>query len=151
MAEALFYHLTRSTEAQALLHILPKALQRFEQVELRGTSPDHMTALDKALWLGPEDTFLAHGLQSPQDEAHPIVLCWDRPATNRPCLIGLSHVDLPLDQIRKAQRTCILFDGHEERAVHFARAQWKTITSNGIAAQYWAQEATGWKKKAESA
>lgn len=149
MGDVLFYHLTESSAAQTLQLLLPKAVDRFGAVELRGPSRGMMEELDRLLWLGPDDGFLPHGLQGGADEDQPILLTWDN-HTDRPCVMSVGGADISAETAQAAARSCILFDGHDPDAESRARDQWRALTGAGLKAQYWAQEG-GWVKKAESA
>ncbi|MDA0187725.1 MAG: DNA polymerase III subunit chi, partial [Proteobacteria bacterium] len=61
MAEVFFYHLTQ-TPLEVTLHLLlEKSLAAGWRVSLRGQSDALLDQLDRALWAGPDDGFLAHG------------------------------------------------------------------------------------------
>ena len=45
-------------------------------------------------------------------------------------------------------RTCVLFDGTDERAVEAARADWRAVKAAELPAKYWAQEHGRWVQKA---
>ena len=46
------------------------------------------------------------------------------------------------------ERTCLLFDGNDERAVEAARADWRAVKAASLPAKYWAQEQGRWVQKA---
>ncbi|PIE18141.1 MAG: DNA polymerase III subunit chi [Proteobacteria bacterium] len=150
MGDVLFYHLTRSSPEETLLMLLPRALERGWQVELRCPDARRAEGLDKALWMGPEESFLPHGLAGGADDDQPVLLTDSAPETPRPCVMTVGSAPLTAQEASRAERTCILFDGHDPQAVEKARAQWREITGAGLTAQYWSQEDGGWQKKAES-
>lgn len=152
MGDVLFYRLTDSTAAQTLIALLPRALARFGAVELRGPSRAATEAMDRALWLGPDDGFLPHGMQgsAPDDADQPVLLTWEGALSDRACLMVLGGVDVPPEHAARVERACILFDGHDPDQVAHARGQWRAVTTAGLVAQFWAQEGHGWAKKAES-
>jgi DNA polymerase-3 subunit chi len=45
-------------------------------------------------------------------------------------------------------RTCLLFDGGDERALATARDDWRAVRAAGLPAAYWAQERGRWVEKA---
>ena len=49
---------------------------------------------------------------------------------------------------RGFERTCLIFDGGDERAVEAARDDWRAVRAAGLAAVYWAQEHGRWVQKA---
>ncbi|MBI1418286.1 MAG: DNA polymerase III subunit chi [Limimaricola sp.] len=151
MGAAFFYHLTEASAAQTLAMLLPKALAAGWRVEVRGTDPARIEALDIALWQGPDEGFLPHGLAGgPHDAAQPVLLCAGQPAANDPtCLMAVDGAEVDPAEAARAERVCILFDGQDEGAVAAARGQWKQLTDAGLPAQYWAQEGGRWAMKAQ--
>lgn len=151
MGAAFFYHLSEASAAQTLAMLLPKALAAGWRVEVRGTEPARMAALDAALWLGPDEGFLPHGLAGgPHDADQPVLLCAGQAAANDPnCLMAMDGAEVDPAEAAQAARVCILFDGQDEAAVAAARGQWKRLTEAGLPAQYWAQEGGRWMMKAD--
>lgn len=151
MSQALFYHLTRRTAAQTLAALLPKSLERGWRVVVRGTDPSRLEALDRELWLHPDEGFLPHGMAGgPHDAAQPILLTTEMQAPNAAaCLILVDGAPVEPVEVQTLDRVCILFDGHDANAVAFARGQWKALTDAGLKAQYWSEEAGRWEMKAE--
>ena len=115
---------------------------------VRGTDPALLTQLDAALWQGPVDHFLPHGLAGGPHDADQPVLLGDLPATDFACVMAVGGAAVTAEEAVQLARACILFDSAED-AKGQARLQWKTLTDAGIAAQYWAQEDGRWVKKAE--
>ena len=152
MGAAYFYHLTRRSTAETLRMLLGKALENGWRVAVRGSDPQAMEALDRALWLGPEDGFLPHGLAGgPHDADQPVLLTTAPEALNRPqCVMSVQGAAVSAEEVAGLERVCVLFDGNDEGALAQARGQWKSLTQAGIAAQYWSEESGRWEKKAES-
>jgi DNA polymerase-3 subunit chi len=48
------------------------------------------------------------------------------------------------------ERVWLLFDAGDEGQLQAARAEWKAVTTAGLAAQYWNDESGRWEKKAEA-
>lgn len=65
--------------------------------------------------------------------------------------MSVGGAEVSADEVARADRVCILFDGHDFDAVQQARVQWKSLTGAGAQAQYWSEESGRWEKKAESA
>ena len=151
MGAAYFYHLTTASVEQTLPMLLDKSRQAGWVVEVRGTERAAMERLDQALWSGPPEGFLPHGLVGGDHDAdQPILLTTGETAPNSPtCVMSVQGADVAPGEVQAAQRVCILFDGHDGEAVARARVQWKTLTDAGCAAQYWSQESGRWEKKAE--
>jgi DNA polymerase-3 subunit chi len=151
---ALFYHLTHSGVTEVLGLLIPKALAAGWPVVLRGTDPDRMQALDRALWLaGGDDAFLPHGIAGDPHEAHqPTLLVTSPPGTAPPnharCLITVDAAPITPAETDTYDRICILFDGSDPTAVAAAREQWKSLTGAGVAAQYWSEASGRWQKQA---
>ena len=152
MGSVYFYHLEEATVGQTLPMLLDKALGAGWRIEVRGTDADAMAGLDAALWTGPAEVFLPHGLAGGDHDAdQPILLTTGGGlAANDPtCVMSVHGAEITAQEVQAAARACILFDGLDGDAVAHARAQWKTLTDAGCAAQYWAQEDGRWTKKAE--
>lgn len=149
MGAAYFYLLTENTVEQTLPTLIGRAQGQGWLIELRGTDPGRMAALDTALWLGADDSFLAHGLAGgAQDDLQPVLLTTG--ATDRACIMCVDGAGVTAEQVQAAQRVCILFDGHDDTALTGARVQWKALTDAGCAAQYWAQDQGRWVMKAQA-
>lgn len=121
-------------------------------IEVRGTETAAMERLDKALWSGPPEGFLPHGVVGGEFDAdQPILLTTGGGAANAAtCLMSVHGAEIVAEEVQASDRVCILFDGHDDAAVAAARVQWKTLTEAGCSAQYWSQESGRWEKKAEA-
>jgi DNA polymerase-3 subunit chi len=148
---AYFYHLTNASVEQTLSILLGKSREAGWVIEVRGTNADAMARLDQALWQGPPDGFLPHGLAGgDHDVDQPILLTSGQAAQNMSnCVMYVHGAEVGADEVKTAERVCVLFDGHDGEAVTHARVQWKTLTDAGCSAQYWSQESGRWEKKAE--
>jgi len=152
MGEAMFYHLTRSALPATLGLLVEKSLERGWRVAVRGTDPARMERLDAALWLGPEDRFLPHGLAGgPHDARQPVLLTVSDSAPNAPdCLIAVDGAAVAAGEVAGHARVCIVFDGADADQLAHARGQWRALTGAGVHARYWSEEAGRWEMKAES-
>ena len=151
MGAAYFYHLTSASVEQTLPMLLTKSRSAGWVVEVRGRDRPAMERLDQALWGGPAEGFSPHGLAGGDHDAEqPILLTIGTGAANAPtCLMSVHGGDISADEVQAAERTCVLFDGHDGDALAHARVQWKTLTDAGCSAQYWSQDSGRWEKKAE--
>ncbi len=151
MGAAYFYHLTSASVEQTLPMLLEKSRAAGWVVEVRGTERASMERLDKALWGGPPEAFLPHGLAGGDHDAdQPILLTTGEGAGNAPsCVMTVFGAEISVDEVQAAERVCVLFDGHDGDALARARVQWKTLTDGGCSAQYWSQDSGRWEKKAE--
>lgn len=152
MAIAMFYHLIRSTPADTLAMLLPRALQQGWRVMIRGTDPTALQHLDEKLWLDPPESFLPHGVEGgPHDDRQPVLLGRGAITNAAQGLFLIDGAEVSVEEARPLERVWILFDGSNPDAVAAARVKWKTLTGAGIAAQYWSEESGRWEKKADSA
>ncbi|MBR2574514.1 MAG: DNA polymerase III subunit chi [Loktanella sp.] len=148
MGAVFFYELQGAPLETTLPMLLDKARGQGWRVLVRGTDPALLAQLDAALWQGPVDHFLPHGLSGGPHDADQPVLLGDLPATDFACVMAVGGAAVTAEEAMLLARACILFDSAENAKAQ-ARLQWKTLTDAGIAAQYWAQEDGRWVKKAE--
>ncbi|PJI92026.1 DNA polymerase III chi subunit [Yoonia maricola] len=149
MGAAFFYHLTDSPLEATLPMLIGKARGAGWRVLVRGQDAALLKRLDDVLWQGPEDQFQPHGLAGGPHDADQPVLLGDGPIDGFGCVMSVGGAAVAADEVQTLERTCILFDGHDEVALETARGQWKALTEAGCTAQYWAQEGGRWTKKAE--
>ncbi len=151
MGEAYFYHLTRQPLEVVLPTLLNLAQKAGWRVAVRGVEAGRMDWLDEKLWLGRDDSFLAHGrIGGPHDAAQPILLTTDAGLPNgAKCVMSIDGAEVTAEEVRRLERVCVLFDGNDSTALQAARNQWRTLTQAGCKAQYWSQESGKWRKKAE--
>ncbi|MFB2593284.1 DNA polymerase III subunit chi [Paracoccus sp. p4-l81] len=153
MADALFYHLTGSTLEGLLPVLIGKCRAAGWRVVVRGRDAERMDWLDQKLWLtGDDGDFPAHGLSGgPHDADQPVLLtCDDAVPNGAQALIAVDGATVAPAELAGLARALILFDGGDQAAVQHARDQWKTLVAAGVAAQYWAEDAGRWSKRAES-
>ena len=152
MGAAYFYHLTRRPLPETLMMLLGKSLDNGWRVAVRGPDRAMLEDLDQALWLGPEEGFLPHGLAGgPQDADQPVLLTEAMEAANQPnCVMSVHGADVTAAEIAALDRVCVLFDGNDAAALDRARGQWKALKEAGASAQYWSEESGRWEKKAET-
>lgn len=153
MGEVYFYHLTRSPLEVTLPQVLARALGAGWRVTLRGPDRGRLQWLDEKLWLGPEDSFLPHGLSGGAHDADQPVLLTDAPglAPGTACLVAIDGAEVLPAEAASLQRVCIMFDGNDETATETARRQWRELTAAGLGAQYWSEGGGRWEKKQERA
>lgn len=149
MAEVLFYQLTTVPLEVSLPDLLERALGRGWRVVLRCGSEAGMAGVDSMLWTYRDDAFLPHGTAAMgRAEDQPIYLTLGDENPNGAHLLML--VDgaraTPAD-MAGFERTCLLFDGRDERALEEARADWRAVRAAGLPAKYWAQEQGRWVQK----
>jgi DNA polymerase III subunit chi len=152
MGAAYFYHLTQRSLAETLRMLLAKSLDNGWKVAVRGTHQDGLAALDEALWLGPKEGFLPHGIAGgPHDALQPVLLTTATEAGAQiNCVMAVHGAAVDAAEVKAKDRVCILFDGTDPEEVSQARQQWKALTQAGASAQYWSEESGRWEKKAEA-
>ena len=149
MAQAMFYHLTRSGEFDTLQTLLPRAVAQGWRAMLRGTSREGLERIDARLWQEPEDGFLPHGIEGgPHDALQPILLGLGK-AVNAPQAVALIDGAEPLDGEEALERLWVIFDGDDTAAVAGARALWTRLATTGMTLQYWSEETGRWAMKTE--
>ncbi len=135
-----------------MVTILPRALAAGWRVMIRSPDLSALDRLDLALWQGPEDGFLPHGLAGgPHDADQPILLGQGAIANAAQGLILLDGAGTTPDEAAELQRVWVLFDGDDQAALTAARQLWTRLTGAGLAAQYWSEESGRWEKKTEKA
>ena len=151
MSEVYFYHLTRQRVGQALRPLLGKCLANGWRVVIRGREQAEMQQLDDALWQGPAEEFLPHGLAgTAQEDDQPVVLALEGHEAPYDCLICIGGSSVTADEVLSSRRVCILFQDDNSAHMQTARAQWKSLTEAGIAAKYWSQAQGNWALQAEN-
>ncbi len=150
MPMVMFYHLTRSSPEQTLALLLRRSLEKGWRVMVRGTDRAALERLDAALWQGPEDSFLPHGLQGgAQDALQTVLLGQGAIGNDAQALLLIDAAETSAVEAAKLERVMVLFDEADTRALSIARGLWTTLTSAGLHAQYWSEETGSWQMKTE--
>ena len=152
MSEVYFYHLTRQRVDQALRPLLGKCLANGWRVLIRGREEAEIRQLDDALWQGPAEEFLPHGLAGAAQEAdQPVLLALEGHKAQHDRLICVGGSAVTADEVLASKRVCILFQDDNGLHMQTARSQWSSLTEAGIAAKYWSQAQGNWELQAEKA
>ena len=152
MSEVYFYHLTRQRVDQALRPLLGKCLANGWRVLIRGREEAEIRQLDDALWQGPAEEFLPHGLAGAAQEAdQPVLMALEGHKAQHDCLICVGGSAVTADEVLASKRVCILFQDDNGLHMQTARSQWRSLTEAGIAAKYWSQARGNWELQAEKA
>ena len=150
MSEVYFYHLTRQRVDQALRPLLGKCLANGWRVLIRGREEAEIRQLDDALWQGPAEEFLPHGLAGAAQEAdQPVLMALEGHKAQHDCLICVGGSAVTADEVLASKRVCILFQDDNGLHMQTARSQWRSLTEAGIAAKYWSQAKGNWELQAE--
>lgn len=150
MAEVLFYHLTASPLEATLPDLLERSLSRDWRVVVRFGSEAAMRAMDSLLWTFRDDSFLPHGTSAMGHAGEqPVYLTVGDEVPNRASVLMLVEgARAAPGEMAAFVRTCLIFDGSDERAVEGARADWRAVKAAALPAKYWAQEQGRWVQKA---
>ena len=148
MSEIWFYHLESTTVEQALPDLLEKVVQKGWRAYVHGHEDDKISALNDHLWSYRADSFLAHGCEGDELDAHqPILLGTSGAMANR-CQVYLSVSPVDLPDLSGLERSVILFDGVDPDHRGWAQTQWRQLKAGGASLAYWQQNEQGrWEKK----
>jgi len=152
MSVAMFYQLKEKSLIDTLRMLVDKSLSAGWRVAVRGTNQMGLQALDKALWLGPADSFVPHGMAGGDHDAdqHVLLGVGAVDANTPACIMAVHSAEVTAADVAAMQRVCILFDGYDEDELAHARTQWTALKAAGVKAQYWAEEDGRWAKNAET-
>lgn len=144
MAEIGFYHLTRSTLAQALPQLLARTLAAGQRAVVLASDPAGVDALSTTLWAHP--AWLPHGTSRDGDpDLQPIWLTTDPAPLNGAHYLFLTD-SAATDRVSEYDRVFDLFDGNNASAVAAARQRWTAAKAAGHVMTYWQQTESGWRK-----
>jgi DNA polymerase III subunit chi len=145
MTEIGFYHLTRSTLAEALPQLLARTLAAGQRALVLGPEPG-LEALSTALWAQP--AWLPHGSATDGDpDLQPIWLSAEPKPLNGARFLFMVE-GAATDRLADFARVFDLFDGNKPEAVAAARLRWKGAKDAGHTLAYWQQTDSSWQKKA---
>ncbi|WP_421791394.1 DNA polymerase III subunit chi [Hyphobacterium sp.] len=147
--EVWFYHLERTTLAEALPELLEKTMEKGWRALVRAGSESRLKELDDQLWTAKDDNFLAHGRSdAPDPDRQPILLSLtEENANGAQILFALDGV--APENPDAFERCCVMFDAGDESAVTASRELWKKAKADGHSIAYWQQSVEGrWEKKA---
>lgn len=147
--ELWFYHLERTTLADALPELLEKTIAKGWRALVRAPAEDRLSVLDLHLWTFRDESFLAHGLAAgPAPERQPILLTTTEDNANSAQVLFTLDGLMP-ERPDAFERCAILFDGGDDTAVAAARDMWRKAKDDGHSIAYWKQSIEGqWEKKA---
>ncbi|NNM55909.1 DNA polymerase III subunit chi [Acidocella sp.] len=145
MAEAGFYHLTRTDMAAALPALLGRTLAAGERAVVVCKDAAQLAALDVALWHAHQPDWLPHGTKAtPHPEWQPVFLTIE---DENPAGAGfLFRLGGAAAEMAPYKRVFDLFDGNDEDEVAAARARWRAAKAAGHTLTYWKQGEGGWEK-----
>lgn len=147
MVQVWFYHLEQTALKAALPDLLEKTVQKGWRAYVLGEAVEDLAELDQHLWAYRADSFLAHGLESEPHAARQPVLLGNSAgrANEAEVLMCVSAMNLP--DLSVYERCLILFEGHDDAHLNWARAQWKTLKTQNLDLAYWKQSENGrWEK-----
>jgi DNA polymerase-3 subunit chi len=152
LPEVLFYQLSGTTLDATLPDLLERSLDRGWRVVVRCGSETGMVGLDTLLWTYTDESFLPHGTAAAGDAAlQPVYLTLgDENPNGANILMLVDGARAPVDEMQRFERTCLLFDGRDDRAVESARNDWRAVRAAALPAKYWVREHGKWMQKASS-
>ena len=154
MSDIGFYHLTRTSAAQALPKLLGRTLAAGQRALVQCADAQAVTAVSSALWASTDPDWLPHGgpdLPGSRPEWQPIWLT---------SVAETSPATLPANGARFLfllgglphqpgfDRIFDLFDGNDPGQVAQARLRWSATKAAGHRLTYWQQGDKGWTSKA---
>jgi DNA polymerase-3 subunit chi len=141
-----FYHLTRTTLADALARLLDRTLKAGQRALVLCPDAARLKALDTALWACPEPVWLPHGTLADGDaDLQPVWLSTvPDPANGAKFLFLVDGTET--DRSAAFDRVFDLFDGNDPQKVAAARDRWRAAKDRGDALTYWKQGPRGWEK-----
>ena len=150
MPEVLFYQLSGTTLEATLPDLLERSLDRGWRVLLRCGSEAGMAGLDTLLWTYRDDSFLPHGTVAAGNGAlQPVCLTLgDENPNGANILMLVDGARASVAEMAGFERTCLLFDGRDDRAVETARADWRAVKAADLPAKYWVRDQGKWLQKA---
>ncbi len=150
MTEYRFYQLGQSSLSQALMGILPKALERGMRAHILCASPERLADLDARLWTDEPNSFLPHaGAGRADDTWQPILLSANDNAPANGAKLLILTDGAATARAAEYDLVCVMLSGADETALAAGRKQWTEIKASGAAMSYWVQEAgKGWKQRA---
>ena len=148
MTQIGFYHLLNTPLEAVLPRLLRTALDQGMRALVMAPSAERVRALDGALWVFDQGSFLPHGTaREGRAEAQPIYLTATEENPNGAGLLVLTD-GVEHGFIGAFERCLDLFDGRDAEAVAAARARWKRLADEGHDLTYYQQsDQGGWEKK----
>ena len=152
MPEVLFYQLSGTTLDATLPDLLERSLARGWRVIVRCGSEAGMAGLDTLLWTYADESFLPHGTPAAGNAAlQPVYLTLgDENPNGANILMLVDGARATPAEMAGLERTCLLVDGRDDRAVETARNDGRADRAAALPAKYWVREHGKWVQKASS-
>ncbi len=152
MTDVWFHHLETQPRDKGLPTLLQRSLDRGWRAAVQATSIERLEAIDTALWVYDEASFLPHGMARDGSPAsQPILLTGDVANPNWAAIrffVDGAEV-APALAVAGYERAVLLFDGSDDDALADARTQWTALKALGHTVTYWQQTDEGrWEKRA---
>ncbi|MBY0421389.1 MAG: DNA polymerase III subunit chi [Parvularculaceae bacterium] len=151
MTEVLFYHLERSKLEDVLPDLLEKTLDRGWRAVVCTRTNEAAAALDEALWVAREESFLPHaaGGDAAFAARQPVWITASDDAPNGAQVLFLVEGAARAPDALSGFARCVsIFDGADAAATEAARVFWKACKEAGHAVAYWRQTEEGrWEKR----
>ncbi len=148
----LFYQLSDTGLDATVPDLLERSLDRGWRVVLRCGSEAGMAGLDALLWTYRDESFLPHGTAAAGNAGlQPVYLTLgDENPNGANVLMLVDGARATAAEMAGFERTCLLFDGRDDRALETARADWRAVRAAALPAKYWVREQGKWTQKAAS-
>lgn len=147
MTEFYFYQLADQTPQAAIAQLCERALAANWRISIRAEEA-FQPILSEALWTTNPNSFLAHDMGGDPRLA-PIHISNTAPSEAQ-CCFTYGPFDIFDGAHDPLVRHCLMFSSEQETLLTHARTCWKEVTSKGLIAKYYAQEAGSWTLKAQS-
>jgi DNA polymerase-3 subunit chi len=149
VTDVLFYHLQSRPLEAALPRLVQKSRERGWRVVVQMVTRERLAAIDEALWIFDDASFLPHATDEDGDPADQPVLLTTGSANPNGAAIRFLAEGAPLPRDTEGyERIALMFDGNDEDAVAKAREAWREVRQRGLAATYWRQDEQGrWEKQ----
>ena len=152
MTDVWFYHLETQPLDRVLPTLLQRSLDRGWRASVQATGKERLEALDTALWIFDEASFLPHATTKDGNAANQPILLTDEPSNPNGAAIRffVDGAEVASALVGESyERAVLLFDGSDEEALRNARSQWVALKALGHPVTYWQQNEDGrWEKRA---
>jgi len=142
-----FYQLGVTGLDRALPELLEKIVDNGWRAYVHCHDQAMIVHLDTHLWTFRQNSFLAHGTEDDRfASVQPILLGTEAQLVNSPDVyVSISPLEWP--DLKSFKRALIIFDGHDDDHLNWARQAWKRLKAQAFSLSYWQQDGGGkWSK-----
>ena len=146
LSEWWFYHLSQSTLERSAGPLLEKCLSRGWRVLAISPDATRRAALDEALWVYDDESFLPHGQSEAEglpSSEQPILISADPENENQAVVAFLMDgANIPLGS--SFTRCMVMFEDGDQATRQTAREQFKRAKEAGHVTRYFQQKGRSW-------